>query len=109
MGHDSVHPVTISAAHPTTFFQDFNQCYQKTTVFFFFSRIPRPPQYFLKMPGLSRIWSTWLFNHFSMRGPNLKNHVKLMILVKNNLQNNLPGLLMLCLGLSYTTKEVGDR
>ena len=35
MGHDSVHPVTISAAHPTTFFQDFNQCYQKTTVFFF--------------------------------------------------------------------------
>ena len=33
MGHDSVHPVTISAAHPTTFFQDFNQ---KTNVFFFF-------------------------------------------------------------------------
>ena len=61
------------------------------------------------MPGLSRIWSTWLLNHFSMRGPNVKNDVKLKILVKNDLQNNLHGLLMLCLGLRYTTKEIDDQ
>ena len=102
MGHGLGHPVTVSTVHPKAFSEDFQKCYWKIAVFF--PRNPRPLQYSLKIPGFSMIQSPWLFKHFSM-SPNL-NPCKLKILVKKNIRSNLPGLLMLCPGLSYATKKL---
>ena len=51
------------------FFEDFKQFFRRITAF---PGVPRPPQLFMKIPRFSRIWPLWLFNHFSVRCPNLK-------------------------------------
>lgn len=77
MGHDSVHTVTVSAVHPTT----FSWISSKKLVCF--SGISQPCQFFLKIPGISMHWSRWLFNHFS-KGVITKTLLKIRILLKNN-------------------------
>ena len=69
MGYGSVHHINVSAAHPATFSKTLNSFIKKQLLF---SGIPRPSQILMKIPGFLRIWSPWLFNHFSVRGTNLK-------------------------------------